>query len=156
MTCKKCLKSTRQQHIHTVNLCKIVNTHVSLRPGNGRRCQDCGRGESTWFLASSSCTDKLKEHPSHAFSGIQCTSCRRWELCYTCLVNKSPARHPTCDGRMTAWELLIPHSSPNVTQNSNSRTAKIIRGVGENPGYVLAAAMGGLLAAAALEDIIDD
>lgn len=57
---------------------------------------------------------------------------------------------------MTAWELLIPHSSPNITQNSNSRTAKIIHGVGENPGYVLAAAMGGLLAAAALEDVIDD
>ena len=57
---------------------------------------------------------------------------------------------------MTVWELLIPYSGLNVAQGSNSRAAKIMRGVGDNPGYVLAAAMGGLLAAAALEDIIDD
>ena len=45
MTCKKCMnimKHTRRPHMHQVNLCRIITT---LRPGNGRRCQGCGRGK---------------------------------------------------------------------------------------------------------------
>lgn len=51
----------------------------------------------------------------------------------------------------------MPNPLATVTSSGNpSRIQKIARGVRENPSYVIAAAMGGLLAAAALEDVIDD
>ena len=149
MTCKRCMKQTIQNHLHQTHLCRII---TDLRPGNGRRCRGCTRGMSGGLYVFTHMLISDEEHPSQGFSGLQCTSCRRWELCYNCLVNKNQARHPSCEGRATVWELILPKSNPNGVQNSNSTAQKVIKKVGDNPVISTAVALGGILAAAALED----
>ena len=170
MTCKKCMnimKHTRRPHMHQVNLCRIITT---LRPGNGRRCQGCGRGKHaappirtstytqphTQVRQRHTYTELHPDHPSQGFSGLQCTNCHKWELCSNCLVNRTPVRHRTCEQRMTVWELIIPSSSPAFGQGGSSRAQKVLRKVGENPVFATTAALVALFAAAQLEDVIDD
>lgn len=101
-------------------------------------------------------TKRHPDHPPQSFSGLQCTNCHKWELCSTCLVNRTPVRHTTCEQRMTVWELIIPNSSPAFNQSGSSRAEKVLRKVGENPVFATTAALVALFAAAGLEDVIDD
>ena len=158
MTCNKCLEPTRQQrqHQHLIYLCRIIKGHTSLRSGNCRKCQGCGRGKCFVNAESLIPVNKILDHSEGNFTGLQCTNCRRWEVCSNCLVNKRLVSHASCDGRMKVWELILPKSSTITQQNITSRTEKIIRGVSKNPRYMIAAAMGALLGAAALENVIDD
>ena len=66
---------------------------------------------------------------------------------------KSYTPHNTCDAHLTAWELVLPRSSSQSISRNDSAISRFGRSIRNNPRYTIAAAFGGLLASAALENI---
>ena len=126
MACKAC---SQTQHEHDVQLCRVVEACKCPTRATWRTC-DCCRGgrppfEGRHFLRGPVVlTAVIAEWAGDAFTGLQCTLCRNWDWCYTCVSKRLYPGHRYCGGRLTVWEMLI---STVVTEHAANSKVKAVQ-----------------------------
>lgn len=94
-TCKDCVEDGRAAHRHPLAWTRVVKKApirltTQFNFNDKRSCDRCG---STVF--------------TNMFQGMECTICRDYHCCTTCLQKQVRPQHPVCKGRQAAFDFWL-------------------------------------------------